>query len=156
MSRDAIEYRGALEAVERILNRGGDAEDVLQGVLEALGARGISFARVQLAGSDGLNAGLTVGEQREAVAVPVVYEGLEVGSLELATDDRAFAERVATLISHHVARLETGGAARRPAFYPSKATAQANPEGKCAALSSAERAGRPLPSSKRRAPQLLR
>jgi hypothetical protein len=41
-------------------------------VLEALGARGISFARVQLAGSDGLNVGLTVGEQREAVAVPVV------------------------------------------------------------------------------------
>jgi hypothetical protein len=69
-------------------------------VLEALGARGISCARVQLAGSDGLNAGLTVGEQREAVAVPVVYEGLEVGSLELATDDRALAERVATLISH--------------------------------------------------------
>jgi hypothetical protein len=64
--------------------------------------------------------------------VPVVYEGLEVGSLELATDDRAFAERVATLISHHVARLETGGAAAslslRPAFHPSKATAQGNPE----------------------------
>jgi hypothetical protein len=72
VSRDAIDYRGALEAVERILNRGGDAEDVLRGVLEALGARGISFARVQLAGSDGLNVGLTVGEQREAVAVPVV------------------------------------------------------------------------------------
>jgi hypothetical protein len=42
-------------------------------------------SHVQLAGSDGLNVGLTVGEQREAVAVPVVYEGLEVGSLELAT-----------------------------------------------------------------------
>jgi len=111
VSRDAIDYRGALEAVERILNRGGDAEDVLRRVLEALGGRGISFARLRLAGSDGLDAGLTVGEQREAVAVPVVYEGLEVGSLELATDDRAFAERVATLISHHVARLETGGAA---------------------------------------------
>ena len=105
MSRDAIDYRGALEAVERILNRGGDAEDVLRGVLEALGARGISFARVQLAGSDGLNVGLTVGEQREAVAVPVVYEGLEVGLLELATDDRALAERVAMLISHEVARF---------------------------------------------------
>jgi hypothetical protein len=45
VSRDAIDYRGAPEAVERILNRGGDAEDVLRGVLEALGARGISFAR---------------------------------------------------------------------------------------------------------------
>jgi len=29
VSCDAIDYRGALEAVERILNRGGGAEDVL-------------------------------------------------------------------------------------------------------------------------------
>ena len=109
MSRDAIDYRGAPEAVERILNRGGDAEDVLRRVLEALGGRGISFARLRLAGSDGLDAGLTVGEQREAVAVPVVYEGLEVGSLELATDDRALAERVAMLISNEVGRLGNHG-----------------------------------------------
>jgi len=108
-SGGSIDYRGALEAVERILNRGGDAEDVLRAVLEALSSRGISFARVQLAGSDGLTDGFAVGEHREGIAAPVVYGGSEIGSLELAAHDRAFVERVATLISHEVARLEPGG-----------------------------------------------
>jgi hypothetical protein len=112
---DAIDHRGALEAVERILNRGGDAEDVLRAVLEALRSRGISFASVQLAGSDGLSAALAVGERAEAIAVPVVYEGSEVGSLELAANNRAFVETVATLISHYVVHLESG---RRPMGVP--------------------------------------
>jgi len=116
-SGGAIDYRGTLEAVERILNRGGDAEDVLRAVLEALSSRGISFARVQLAGSDGLTDGFAVGEHREGIAAPVVYERSEIGALELAVDDRALVERVATLIS---------------------------PRGKCAALFASERAGRPL------------
>ena len=103
MSSGEIDYGGALEAVERILNRGGDAEDVLREVLDALGARGISFARVQLAGGDGLE----VGERRASIAAPVAYEGSEIGSLALAADDRAFVERVATLISWYVARVET-------------------------------------------------
>ena len=108
-SGGAIDYRGALEAVERILNRGGNAEDVLRAVLEALHSRGISFARVQLAGSDGLTDGFAVGEPDEGIAAPVVYGGSEIGSLELAVDDRAFVERVATLISHYVVRLGTLG-----------------------------------------------
>ena len=105
MSRDAIDYRGALEAVERLLNRGGDAEDVLRRVLEALGGGGISFARVQLTWGDALE----VGERRASITVPIAYEGSEIGSLELATDDRALAERVAMLISHEVARFGTYG-----------------------------------------------
>ena len=76
MSRGgAIDYPGALEAVERILNRGGNAEDVLREVLAALRSRGISFASVQVAGRNGLGDALAVGEQREALAVPVVYGG---------------------------------------------------------------------------------
>ena len=90
MSSGEIDYGVALEAVERILNRGGDAEDVLRGVLDAFDARGISFARVQLAGGDGLE----VGERRVSIAAPVAYEGSEIGSLEVAADDRAFVERV--------------------------------------------------------------
>jgi hypothetical protein len=104
----AVDYRGALEAVERILNRGGNAEEVLRAVLEVLRSRGISFARVRLAGSGGLGDPLAVGEQSERLVAPVVYEGSEIGSLELAAGDRAFAERVATLISPYVIRLETG------------------------------------------------
>ena len=33
------DYAGALEAIDRILNRGGDADDVLGAVLEALNER---------------------------------------------------------------------------------------------------------------------
>ncbi len=121
MSSGEIDYGGALEAVERILNRGGDAEDVLRGVLDAFDARGISFARVQLAGGDGLE----VGERRVSIAAPVSYEGSEIGSLEVAADDRAFVERVATLISHYVARLETGGDAASP--LPERSGGSTNP-----------------------------
>jgi hypothetical protein len=105
VSSGEIDYCGALEAVERILNRGGGAEDVLRGVLEALAARGILFARIQLTGGDGLE----VGERRQSIAAPVAYEGSEIGSLEVAADDRAFVERVATLILHEVGRLGTHG-----------------------------------------------
>jgi hypothetical protein len=105
-----VDYRGALEAVERILNRGGNAEDVLREVLAALRLRGISFASVQVAGRNGLGDALVVGEQGERIVAPVVHEGSEIGSLALAADDRAFVERVATLISWYVARLETDGA----------------------------------------------
>ena len=102
------DYRGALEAVERILNRGGSADGVLRAVLEALGSRGISPARIRLAGKDGLLAGLSVEAGAELIAAPVVYRGSEIGSLELAADDRAFVERVATLISPYVDRLKAG------------------------------------------------
>jgi len=125
-SGGAIDYRGALEAVERILNRGGDAEDVLRLVLAALHARGISFARLQLAGSDGLTDGFAVGEQREGMAAPVVYQGSEIGSLELAAGDHVFVERVATLISHEVARLEPGGDSL--SLSPERSDGPTNPE----------------------------
>jgi hypothetical protein len=74
-------------------------------LLEALGARGISFARVQLTRGEALE----VGERRASIAVPIAHEGSEIGSLELATDDRALAERVAMLISHEVGRLGNHG-----------------------------------------------
>ena len=102
-------YAGALEAVERIVNRGGNADDVLRATLEALRSRGISPAQLQLAGKDSLVDGLAMDEDADVIIAPVVYRGSEVGSLELAADDRVFVERVATLISPYVVRLETGG-----------------------------------------------
>jgi len=39
MSAAADTYRGALEAVDRILNRGGDADDVLRAVVDLLSER---------------------------------------------------------------------------------------------------------------------
>jgi len=101
----SIDYRGALEAVERILNRGGEADEVLQGVLEVLRARGVAFGRVRFAG---LVDGPSVGEG-DGIVSPVVFGEGEIGSLELAVSDAAFVERVAILISPYVVRRETSG-----------------------------------------------
>jgi hypothetical protein len=89
---------GALEAVERILNRGGDAHDVLSAVVAALHERGIPFAAIRFAAGDRLVDGPSagVGEGRKA---PVIFNGSSVGELELAVDDEIFLRRIATLIS---------------------------------------------------------
>jgi hypothetical protein len=103
----SIDYRGALEAVERILNRGGEPDDVLRAVLEALHARGVAFGKVLFAGNGRPVDGPSVGEG-DGIVLPVVFGGTEVGSLELAVSDVAFAERVAILVSPYVVRRETG------------------------------------------------
>jgi hypothetical protein len=103
----SIDYRGALEAVERILNRGGAPDQVLQEVLEALQARGVASVKVCFAENGRLLAGPSVGEGK-GIVLPVVFGGTEIGSLELAVSDVAFAQRVATLISPYVVRRETG------------------------------------------------
>ena len=102
----SIDYRGALEAVERILNRGGEPDEVVRAVLEALHVRGVASARVNVLENGRLVERLAVGDEADRIVAPVGYERSEVGSLELAADDRAFVERVATLISLYVVRLE--------------------------------------------------
>lgn len=102
MSQAPIDYRPALEAVERVLNRGGDAEDVLRRVLEALQARGVEFGLVRFVAGNGLVDGPSVGKRIGALEAPVVFAGETVGVLELAVGDARFAARVATLISPYV------------------------------------------------------
>ena len=93
---------GALEAVEGILDRGGDADDVLRHVLAALHERGVSYAAIRFVEEGELVDGPTVGDGAEGLVAPIVYEGKRIGELELAVDDPAFAERVAALISAYV------------------------------------------------------
>ena len=95
-------HSGALEAVDRILDRGGDADDVLRDVLAALHERGVPYAAIRFVEEGELVDGPTVGEPTQGLVTPVVYEGKRVGELELAVDDEAFAERVAVLISAYV------------------------------------------------------
>ena len=104
MSADT--HRGALESVERILDRGGDADDVLRGVVAAILERvphytwaGIAFmeeGRLEL----GPEAGGGDGEEERAL---VTFEGAPVAELIVrrteTADDRPFLERVATLVS---------------------------------------------------------
>ncbi len=105
------DYAGALEAIDRILNRGGDADDVLRAVLEALKERGIPYAAIRFVESGRLVDGPSIGDSTEAVTTtPIVYQGDRVGELAIADEDGGFAERVATLISAHVlVGWDTGG-----------------------------------------------
>ena len=106
---------GALDAIDRILNRGGDADDVLRDVVRILPQHvpELVWAGVYFEERDRLVAGPASGEPDESrrVHVPVSYRGERVG--ELAVDgaaSAAFLERVATLISAHVLiGWDTGG-----------------------------------------------
>jgi hypothetical protein len=99
-------YSGALEAVDRILNRGGDADDVLRAVVtvvhEKAGFRWAGIASVEEGASTaGPSQGDTPGEE---AAYPISFSGDRVGELRVAPppddgDGHAFLERVALLIS---------------------------------------------------------
>ena len=104
-----IDTRGALEALDRILNRGGEPHQVLEAVLMALHTRGVASARLRLAENGRLRDSLSVGDETAGIVSPVVHEGVEVASLKLAVADVAFADRVATLISPYVIRLAAEG-----------------------------------------------
>jgi hypothetical protein len=91
-----------VEAVQELLDAGGDADEVLRAVLGALHEHGIAYAAVRFLENGQLVDGPSVGREGESVRVPVRYEGAPVGELTVATDDAAFAERVATLISPYV------------------------------------------------------
>jgi hypothetical protein len=110
-----VSEAGALDAIDRILNRGGDADDVLRDVVAVLPAQapGVVWAAIAFSEPGGLVAGPSAGEPDEArrVRVPVSFRGDRVG--ELAVDgeaDGAFLDRVATLISAYVLLgWDTGG-----------------------------------------------
>jgi hypothetical protein len=100
-------HTGALEAIERILNRGGDADEVLRGVVAVLHERidGCTWVGISFAEEGELVLGPAQGEQTaEPTAMPISYENNVVAELgvivpELDAEDRAFLERVALLIS---------------------------------------------------------
>ena len=111
-----------LGAVERILGRGGDADDVLREVVDALRAEGefdwvgISFfekGAFVLGPSSGESAG-------EPARVPISYDGNVVAELgvvapDLSAEDRALLERVAELLGPYcLVAWDTGGEAWTP------------------------------------------
>jgi hypothetical protein len=107
------ERRGALEAVDRILNRGGDADDVLRAVLVVL-FQLYAYVGIRFAEEGRFVPGPSLGERDEqAEQFPVVFEGIEVARLEAASpgsEDRPFLERVALLISPYcLVGWDTGG-----------------------------------------------
>ena len=106
---------GALDAIDRILNRGGEPDDVLREVVRVLPAHvpGLTWATVSFVEEGRLVEGPSDGEPDDSrrMRIPVSYCGEAVG--ELAVDgeaDPAFLARVATLISAYVLiGWDTGG-----------------------------------------------
>jgi hypothetical protein len=109
-------YSGALEAIDRILNRGGDADDVLRAVVSVLHERTSSvWAGVAFFEGDELVLGPSAGTPDEArrLHLPVIFEGAQVALLQVdgaGEDAIEFLERVAVLISAYcLVAWDTGG-----------------------------------------------
>ena len=112
-------HRGALEAVERLLNRGGDADDVLRAVVSALRDRLPHLERIAIEFTEGNRrvAGPSAGEtDHDAIGLfPVVFQGAEVAAIAVPSSllregDATLLERVATIISPYcLVGWDTGG-----------------------------------------------
>ena len=97
-----IDRRGALEALERTLNRGGAADEVLEEVVGVL-ARLYDRVAIRLVRDGELVSGPSSGNPAGTASTWSVYSGGErVGEIEVAPadeEDDVFMRRVATLVS---------------------------------------------------------
>jgi hypothetical protein len=107
---------GVVEAVEEILEQGGDADDVLRQVVAALHERaGYAWAGLFFVEEGSLTLGPEAGSADESrrTRVPVLWQGVEIA--ELAVDgappaDAELLERVAALVAGHcLVGWDTGG-----------------------------------------------
>lgn len=106
----AVNTAGALESVERILNRGGEPAEVVGAVLDALRERGFPAelrSAEEPAGPDATSQ------------APIVHDGQTVALLAVTGGDEPFARRVALLISPYVDGPGADDAARRAPAPPS-------------------------------------
>ena len=109
----------ALDELAQIIERGGEPDDVLRGIVAMLAAEpGISWAGIAFLEEGQLVLGPHAGEQDAAhrIQVPVEFQAEPVGELWADGDaDPAFLERVAALTSAHVLiGWDTGGQAWEP------------------------------------------
>jgi len=106
------DYRGALEALDRILNRGGDADAVLRDIVRVLHER-YDYAAIRLVEDEGLAEGPSAGTPQSGSIWPIVFQGTKVAELEVAPPiegDAEFLERVATIVSPYcLVGWDTGG-----------------------------------------------
>jgi hypothetical protein len=112
---------GALEAVDRILNRGGDADDILREVVAVLHEKaGYSWAGILFVEEGELVLGPHAGqpEEERRTSVPVTWQGERVAELtvdDAPAEDRMVLERVAVLVSGHcLVGWDTGGETWEP------------------------------------------
>jgi hypothetical protein len=111
----------ASEAIEQIVARGGDADDILRDLVAALHAdAGYPWAGIFFLEDGALTLGPHAGTPAEdtRTTVPVTWHGERIA--ELAVDgapeaDRMFLERVAVLVAGHcLVGWDTGGETWEP------------------------------------------
>ena len=98
---------GALEAVERILNRGGEPAEVLQQVVDALHARTSAWVGIVFVEEGGVELGPSAGGGRPADrrSHAIEWEGQTVAELWTTADaDPTLFARVAVIVSPYCAR----------------------------------------------------
>ena len=122
MTNDA--HRGAVDAVERLLNRGGDADDVLRSVVLVVHERLPHLEGVWIEFVEGErrlvgpSAGAATNEP--AKRYPVRFQGKEIALLAVSaaavrSGDDTTLERVATIIAPYcLVGWDTGGAPWEP------------------------------------------
>jgi len=108
-------HDGRLAAIDEILNRGGDADEVLREVVAVL-HRNYSWVGISFVEEGELVLGPAEGTQTaEPTAIPISYENnvvaeLGVAAEELTAEGRVFLERVARLIAPYcLVGWDTGG-----------------------------------------------
>lgn len=109
----------ALQAVERVIDGGGEADEVLREVVAILHARLGRFLRISFVEDGGLVPGPAAGEETEVTPFPVTFQGSRVADIEASgphsAEDEALLQRVATLIAPYaLVGWDTGGQAWMP------------------------------------------
>ncbi len=116
----AARRSGAIEAVERILNREGEADAILRATVAVLADRFSCFVGIRFVEDDDVRLGPAAGVPGPvATEIPVLYRGTTVA--EIVTDatldrrDRDAFTRVATIVSPFcLVGWDTGGEAWDP------------------------------------------
>jgi hypothetical protein len=109
-----------LEALDLVLNRGGDADDILRQVVALLHEAGYAWAGIFFLEDGALALGPQAGTPDESrrTSVPVTWQGTPVAELavdDAPEEDRMFLERVAVLVSGHcLVGWDTGGESWEP------------------------------------------
>jgi putative methionine-R-sulfoxide reductase with GAF domain len=115
-------YSGALETIDRVLNRGSDADEVLRQVVDVLhGIDHYSWVGISFVEEGELVHGPERGKRTaEPTKIPISYEDNVVAELGVIrsvvkAEDRAFLEHVALVISPYcLVGWDTGGEAWSP------------------------------------------
>jgi putative methionine-R-sulfoxide reductase with GAF domain len=115
-------YDGALESIDRILDRGGDADEILRQVVAVLhGVGDYSWVGISFVEEGELVLGPAQGDRTsEPTSIPISYENNVVAELgvvagEVKVAEREVLERVALLISPYcLVGWDTGGEAWSP------------------------------------------